>query len=135
MAAKPPTAADDEDTPSVRAFKKRFEEMLHAGLVQEVDRLREEYGLDATSPAMKCVGYRQVLQHLDGELSEDELMPAGVAATRQLAKRQLTWLRSMNDVKAFECFDESVTASVLEYVRSEIARISTDQGGSWRTPK
>jgi tRNA dimethylallyltransferase len=108
-------------------IEKRFEEMLHAGLVDEVERLREGYGLDATTPAMKCVGYRQVLQHLDGELSEDELMAAGVAATRQLAKRQLTWLRSTNDVKAFECFDESVTASVLEYVRSELAALDSAQ--------
>src|SRR5215212_4646973 len=88
----------------------RFEQMLEQGLVAEVGRLREEYGLDASMPSMRCVGYRQALQHLDGALTHDDLIAQGIAATRQLAKRQLTWLRSMNDSTVFECFDESLAA-------------------------
>ena len=82
--------------------------MLEAGFVSEVERLREEYGLDATMPAMRCVGYRQALQHLSGDLTPEELLSQGVAATRQLAKRQLTWLRSIDDATVFECFDETL---------------------------
>ncbi|MES2563115.1 MAG: tRNA (adenosine(37)-N6)-dimethylallyltransferase MiaA, partial [Pseudomonadota bacterium] len=72
----------------------RFEAMLDAGLVDEVAILREEYGLDASMPSMRCVGYRQALQHLNGELTHEALAAQGIAATRQLAKRQLTWLRA-----------------------------------------
>ncbi|MGZ5090721.1 MAG: tRNA (adenosine(37)-N6)-dimethylallyltransferase MiaA [Burkholderiales bacterium] len=106
-------------------IEQRFVRMLEGGLVSEVERLREEYGLDATMPAMRCVGYRQALQHLDGGLTQEELLSQGVAATRQLAKRQLTWLRSMTDATVFECFDESLAATVLEHVRHELDRIST----------
>jgi tRNA dimethylallyltransferase len=105
-------------------IEERFQRMLQAGLIKEVERLREEYGLDATVPAMRCVGYRQTLQHLDGDLTPEELLSHGVAATRQLAKRQLTWLRSMKDVTAFECFDESLTATVLEHVQRELSRLA-----------
>ncbi|HEV7390059.1 MAG TPA: tRNA (adenosine(37)-N6)-dimethylallyltransferase MiaA [Burkholderiales bacterium] len=105
-------------------IEQRFVRMLEAGLVSEVERLREEYGLDATMPAMRCVGYRQALQHLDGGLTQEELLSQGVAATRQLAKRQLTWLRSMTDAVVFECFDESLAASVLEHVRRELNRLA-----------
>jgi tRNA dimethylallyltransferase len=101
-------------------IEKRFVHMLEAGLVSEVERLREEYGLDATMPAMRCVGYRQALQHLNGDLTPEELLSQGVAATRQLAKRQLTWLRSIEDATVFECFDESLGATVLEHVQREL---------------
>jgi len=72
----------------------RFDQMLRAGLVDEVRALRARGDLRATLPSMRCVGYRQVWQALDaGDLSP--LRDRGIAATRQLAKRQLTWLRSM----------------------------------------
>jgi tRNA dimethylallyltransferase len=86
--------------------------------------LREEYGLDATTPAMRCVGYKQALQHLDGDLTREELVAQGVAATRQLAKRQLTWLRSMSDATIFECFDERLAATVLQHVQTELSRLA-----------
>ena len=77
----------------------RFDAMLAAGFVDEVKRLRERHGLSAASPSMRAVGYRQVWQYLDGELDEAAMREQAIAATRQLAKRQLTWLRSFRDVE------------------------------------
>jgi tRNA dimethylallyltransferase len=105
-------------------IEQRFERMLQEGLIEEVTRLRDEHGLDATVPSMRCVGYRQALQHLNGEITREELIAQGVAATRQLAKRQLTWLRAMDDVTPFDCLAEDLPARVLEYVRREIEAIS-----------
>jgi tRNA dimethylallyltransferase len=106
-------------------IESRFAEMLQAGLVQEVEQLREEYGLDATMPSMRCVGYRQALQHLDGVIDRNELMSHGVAATRQLAKRQLTWLRSIDDAQVFDCFENDLAPRVLEYVQGELAKLAS----------
>lgn len=72
---------------------RRFEQMLTAGLVEEVERLRERGDLNLALPSMRCVGYRQVWQYLEGETDYPAMQAAGEAATRQLAKRQLTWLR------------------------------------------
>ena len=105
-------------------IEQRFVQMIDAGLLDEVSRVREEYGLEVSAPSMRCVGYRQALQHLSGELTREELVTHGVAATRQLAKRQLTWLRSMQDVTVFDCMAEDVAARVLEYVRREIEAIA-----------
>ena len=80
----------------------RFEEMLRAGLVDEVKRLRERYCLSAGMPSMRAVGYRQVWHYLEGEIDAAALFERAVAATRQLAKRQLTWLRSFSDVAAID---------------------------------
>ena len=68
--------------------------MLQLGLVEEVERLRRRPGLTLELPSMRAVGYRQVWQYLDGKLDYAEMLQCGVAATRQLAKRQMTWLRS-----------------------------------------
>lgn len=72
---------------------RRFDAMLAAGLVEETRQLLARPGVSAASPAMRAVGYRQVCAHLAGELSHAEMRDAAIAATRQLAKRQLTWLR------------------------------------------
>lgn len=107
-------------------ISRRFEAMLEQGLVEEVSRLREEYGLDAAMPSMRCVGYRQAWQHLNGELGREALREQGIAATRQLAKRQLTWLRAMDDVVAFDCFADDLPAQVLEYVRRELEAMAAE---------
>ena len=98
----------------------RFQKMVSDGLVEELEKLRDEYALDPTLPSMRSVGYRQALQFLNGELSRADLLNQGVAATRQLAKRQLTWLRSMLDVTVFDCFEDKLAERVLEYVRREL---------------
>jgi tRNA dimethylallyltransferase len=71
----------------------RFDAMLKSGLVDEVRALKNRPNLHADLPSMRCVGYRQVWEFLDGACSESEMRERGIAATRQLAKRQLTWLR------------------------------------------
>ncbi|MBD3619203.1 MAG: tRNA (adenosine(37)-N6)-dimethylallyltransferase MiaA [Chromatiales bacterium] len=77
----------------------RFQQMLAAGLIEEVQRLRARGDLDTGLPSMRSVGYRQVWEYLDGNYDYDTMVSKGIAATRQLAKRQLTWLRSEADVE------------------------------------
>jgi len=72
----------------------RFDAMLQSGLVEEVRALGERYRLSADAPSMRAVGYRQVREFLEGKLSHEEMRAQAITATRQLAKRQLTWLRS-----------------------------------------
>jgi len=78
-----------------RRIAERFERMLAGGLVEEVADLRKRYALHSGLPSMRCVGYRQAWEYLEGIYGKDELRAKGIAATRQLAKRQLTWLRSL----------------------------------------
>jgi len=77
------------------AIAARFDAMLDAGLVDELRGLRARHGLDPALPSMRSVGYRQAWRFLDGEIDAAALREQGIAATRQLAKRQLTWLRGM----------------------------------------
>lgn len=76
----------------------RFRAMINAGLIDEVATLHERGDLDPELPSIRAVGYRQVWQYLDGELERDEMIERGIIATRQLAKRQYTWLRSEADL-------------------------------------
>jgi len=76
----------------------RFGAMLAAGLVDELWSLKARFALHPALPSMRAVGYRQAWEFLEGRFGEDELRGRGIAATRQLAKRQLTWLRSFRDV-------------------------------------
>ena len=99
---------------------RRFDAMLAAGLVSELKQLREEYALETSMPSMRCVGYRQAWDHLEGRIDAAGLREQGIAATRQLAKRQLTWLRAMEGVTEFDCLTEDVADLVLEYIRREL---------------
>jgi tRNA dimethylallyltransferase len=76
-------------------IEQRFDQMLQAGLIQEVQQLKNRGDLHLNLPSMRCVGYRQTWEMLDGALPAPELRERGIAATRQLAKRQITWQRSM----------------------------------------
>jgi tRNA dimethylallyltransferase len=76
----------------------RFRQMLDEGFVEEVIALRSRGDLHSNLPSIRAVGYRQVWDHLDGKLTRDEMQERGVIATRQLAKRQFTWLRSWDDL-------------------------------------
>jgi len=78
-----------------RRIEQRFDAMLRSGLVDEVTRLKQTYRLHADMPSMRAVGYRQAWSFLEGEIDEKALREQGIAATRQLAKRQVTWLRSL----------------------------------------
>jgi tRNA dimethylallyltransferase len=96
----------------------RFEKMLELGLIDEVRAIRDKFCLDDESPSMRCVGYRQVWMYLDNKISLGKMRDMALAATRQLAKRQLTWLRPMEDVKKFDCLMEDLSEHVWEYLRS-----------------
>jgi len=94
----------------------RFDAMLAEGLVDEVISLRRTYALTADLPAMRAVGYRQAWAYLEGEIELEELREQGIAATRQLAKRQLTWLRSWPDAVALDCLAEDLEAQATTRV-------------------
>lgn len=79
-------------------IEQRFAHMVEQGFVEEVEALRERGDLHAELPSMRAVGYRQVWRYLDGDYTRDEMVQRGVIATRQLAKRQLTWLRGWEGV-------------------------------------
>ena len=80
----------------------RQHELISGGLLQEVEGLNKKYDLSPDHPAMKAVNYRQALQVINGELSADDLFERSLYATRQLAKRQCTWMRSWEDFHAFD---------------------------------
>ena len=82
-----------------RRIAARFDAMLTAGLVEELKSLKAKFQLSADLPSMRCVGYRQAWAFLEGKSSGKELRETGIAATRQLAKRQLTWLRSLPGIE------------------------------------
>lgn len=103
----------------------RFAHMLDSGLLAEVEALFEKYpGLNADTPSMRCVGYRQALQYLAGEISLAQLAEQGVFATRQLAKRQLTWLRGMSDLIGLDCLDEHWQAEALQLIEAHLKQTS-----------
>ncbi len=88
-----------------RRIETRFQEMLEQGLIEEVEQLRNRADLDLSLPSMRCVGYRQVWQYLDGELSRQQMIDKALAATRQLAKRQITWLRKQSAGETYDCLN------------------------------
>jgi len=94
----------------------RFDSMLQAGFVDEVRRLRQRPALRPAMPSMRCVGYRQAWAALDAGVL-DGLRETGVAATRQLAKRQITWLRSMDVPTRIACDEPGAEARLLDTVR------------------
>lgn len=95
-------------------IEQRFHKMLDLGVVEEVRRLRARGDLSLELPSMRCVGYRQIWQYLDGEFGYQEMIDKGVAATRQLAKRQLTWLRSTPVELACDPLDKGLDSVVRE---------------------
>jgi tRNA dimethylallyltransferase len=100
----------------------RFTQMLDAGLVDEVRALRARGDLNAGMPSMRCVGYRQTWEALDHD-ELDELPERGIAATRQLAKRQITWLRGMAQREVLACDAPGVLAQVVERARHHAQRL------------
>ena len=104
----------------------RFDAMLDAGLVDEVRELRQRYRLDLSLPSMRCVGYRQSWQHLDGQLDPRQLRERGIIATRQLAKRQITWLRQFAanwpDFHPIDC-----TALPTHWLAGQVSTVARQQ--------
>ena len=92
----------------------RLEQMLQKGFIDEVQTLRQRGDLHSQLPSMRAVGYRQVWQYLDGQFEYSELRNKILFATRQYAKRQLTWLRSESNTEWFDPTDENFTKKVLK---------------------
>lgn len=115
-----PIALEPSDRAVLHArIAARFDAMLEGGaLVAEVQRLRARGDLHLGLPSMRCVGYRQTWEYLDGQYGMTELRERGIAATRQLAKRQLTWLRSMPERRAIDC----LAPDAAKLVMGEIGR-------------
>jgi tRNA dimethylallyltransferase len=100
----------------------RFDDMLKQGLVEEVKSLIAKYPqLTADSTSMRCVGYRQALEHLRGDYDAAELRDRGIFATRQLAKRQLTWLRGMDGTMGINCLNSDLNNVVFNEIKRFLA--------------
>ena len=109
-----------ERAPLHARIAQRFESMLEQGLLQEAEHLYQR-GLSPELPALRAVGYRQALEFLRGEVSREQLLERGIHATRQLAKRQMTWLRSELDARLFDPDDSAVLARVEAAVTAFLA--------------
>ncbi|PBQ15263.1 tRNA (adenosine(37)-N6)-dimethylallyltransferase MiaA [Pseudomonas congelans] len=96
----------------------RFEQMLDQGFLDEVLALRSRGDLHSGLPSIRAVGYRQVWDHLDGKLTRDEMQERGIIATRQLAKRQFTWLRSWEDLHWLDSLASDNLSRSLKYLGS-----------------
>jgi tRNA dimethylallyltransferase len=95
--------------------------MLAAGLVEELAALRARFALHEGLPSMRCVGYRQAWAYLDGRSTRAELRDRGVFATRQLAKRQLTWLRAMTRFEAIDPLAADAPQALLARIERALA--------------
>ena len=91
-------------------INQRFVTMLNEGFLDEMRTLRTRGDLHLGLPSMRCVGYRQAWEHLDGAYGYDELIEKGQAATRQLAKRQMTWIRGMPQIQVYSNADAILDA-------------------------
>ena len=103
----------------------RFEVMLELGLISELRKLRRTYALEPDMASMRCVGYRQVWSYLEGEYGLPALRDKAVTATRQLAKRQMTWLRATPRLTWFDCMRDDLLESVSAHLRSHIESTAT----------
>ncbi len=103
-----------------RRIEARFEAMLKAGLLEELRSLQKRYALTPGLPSMRCVGYRQAWRYLEGKIARSELRERGIFATRQLAKRQLTWLRSMSGMQCLDCLAPGIDTLVREKIEVEL---------------
>lgn len=121
-----PLALEPSDRSLLHArIAERFDAMLNAsggGLVAEVERLRARGDLHPALPSMRCVGYRQAWEYLDGNIDRAALCEQGIAATRQLAKRQLTWLRSMPERTVIDSNLPNATDVVVQQFASAMGK-------------
>ncbi len=98
----------------------RFNQMLDAGFLEEVKTLYQRCDLNTSMPAIRAVGYRQAWAYFDGKCSYDEMVEKGIIATRQLAKRQLTWLRKWPEISWLDTLSENLQNDALKVVRNAL---------------
>jgi tRNA dimethylallyltransferase len=103
-------------------LEKRFDEMLAAGFMNEVKALRTHANLHADLPAIRSVGYRQAWEFLNGEIDAEQMRYKSLAATRQLGKRQLTWLRAISGRKTFDPFSPKEFNAALDYCKKKLKK-------------
>ena len=108
----------------------RFQQMLRDGLIDELQMLRNKYPLHRDMTSMRCVGYRQAWEFFEGEINEEQLLEKGIAATRQLAKRQLTWLRSMPENIELDCLAPDLLQQTLKATQSHSKPLKATQSHS-----
>lgn len=114
---------EPSDRPRLHAnLEKRFDKMLAAGFMDEVKTLRANSNLHADLPAIRSVGYRQVWEFLDNQIDFDQMRYKSLAATRQLGKRQLTWLRAIAGRKTFDPFKLEELKAALDYCKSTLKK-------------
>lgn len=102
-------------------IEQRFDAMLRQGLLDEVRGLHDRADLHPGLPSVRCVGYRQMWAHLDGQIDLDTAREQGIAATRQLAKRQITWLRAQADRVIVDCLAADAVAQTIDAVALALA--------------
>ena len=102
-------------------LEKRFDQMLTGGLIDEVQKLKSNPNLHADLPAIRSVGYRQVWEYLDGHVDWEQMRYKALAATRQLGKRQLTWLRSMPHRHVLQADGPDVLTLALKWVDAQLS--------------
>jgi tRNA dimethylallyltransferase len=118
-----PIALEPSDRAVLHArIAQRFDAMLEAGFIDEVRTLRARGDLNPGLPSMRCVGYRQAWEYLDGSIDYATMRDKGVFATRQLCKRQLTWLRSMPERVVVDCCAASATADAVGAVEAVVGK-------------
>ena len=99
----------------------RVHEMIEAGLFEEVRSLLQKYPtLQSHMPSMRSVGYRQTLEYFNGDIEEKECINKIIFATRQLAKRQMTWMRSMENLNLFDCSNDFISKEVITFVKARL---------------
>jgi tRNA dimethylallyltransferase len=103
-----------------RRIAQRLESMMKNGFVDEVRMLRQRDSLGAESASMRAVGYRQIWSFLDGQYDLDEAARRALYATRQLAKRQLTWLRSERDLVIFDPLEDRISSTITTFLQKEL---------------
>ena len=94
-------------------IEQRFFSMMEQGFEQEVRRLMKQQGMHADLPSMRSVGYRQMLQYISGEMDRETMIQKAIIATRQLAKRQFTWLRADSEYSWLDSLEKGLTEKVL----------------------
>ncbi|NOL49528.1 tRNA (adenosine(37)-N6)-dimethylallyltransferase MiaA [Pelistega europaea] len=109
---------ETEDRAKLHArIAERFMQMMAKGFLEEVHSLYQRGDLHENLPSIRCVGYRQLWKHIAGEIDLETAIEQGIAATRQLAKRQITWLRSQPERLKIDCFSKDVPSQVLDIVK------------------
>ncbi|WP_031361333.1 tRNA (adenosine(37)-N6)-dimethylallyltransferase MiaA [Caballeronia sordidicola] len=103
-----------------KRIEKRFDLMLESGLLEEVERLRARGDLSPAMPSMRCVGYRQAWEYLDRQIDYPTMRNKGVFATRQLCKRQLTWLRGIEGRRVVDCTSGDAMEAALEEIERAV---------------